>query len=452
MSKTKLMRQIEERIGEKLDGYLKREYATNQRAAYDIADELEIGKTTIDLWLTRFDIPIRGRWPNWKRKSKSPQIVKAEKKAREPLNEFLKREYEEKKRPATELSDFFGVHQATLYGWLGRFDIAIRDKSEAQSLAKLPRGFEKPNKKKLRTWYITDRESTNQIGERLGVAGKTVSRWIKDYGIKLRTPTERQLPSNVKKPSKSALKRLYITERKNCYEIGANIGVTPTTVRRWLVGHGIKTRDSSEAQLAEKGIKKPSKEELEGLYVGERKNSYQIAEHYGVTPRTIFNWMKSYDLQTRDVRESKMLEGARRPSKKELEKMHLEDLSSTVQIAKKMGVKSSSTIQRWMKEYGIPTQPFDAQEARKKVVDKLLDLVDKTPEQLTTTDFYRGKNRPKGILRVLGWYERKKDCSAADACSYLVEDLYGEDRLNSEENGRQVLTSLLETYAGVDNE
>jgi len=448
MNKTKLMKQIEERIGEELDGFLRREYATNQRAAYEIADELEIGKTTIDLWLTRFDINIRGRWPNWKRISKSPKIIGAEKKAQEPLDTFLKREYVERKRPATELADFFGVHQATLYGWLNKFDISIRDKKEANTLAKLPRGFEKPNKKQLREWYITDRESTNQIGERLGVAGETVSRWIKDYGIKLRNPTERQLPPNVKKPSKSRLKRLYIAERKNCYEIGENLGVTPTTVRGWLVGHGIKTRNSSEAQLAEKGIKRPPRDELERLYVEERKNSYQIAEHYGVTPRTIFNWMESYHIPTRDVRESKMSEGARKPSKKELEKMHLEDLSSTVQIAKKMGVKSSSTIQRWMKEYNIPTQPFDAQKARRKVVDKLLESTDKTPEQLTTTDFYRGKNRPKGILRVLGWYERKQDCGAAEACNHLVEDLYGKSRLDSQEKGRKILTSLLEQYAG----
>ena len=334
------------------------------------------------------------------KKHKTPGMIKTEEKIGESLDEFLKREYAERKRSAPELAGFFGVHHATVYSWLEQYNITRRDKPTAQSLAKLPAGVVKPSKAQLREWYIVEGQSTYQIGERFGISEVTVSKWIKNYNLRIRSPGERQLPHGFIKPSKLELKKLYIAEKKDCYEIAGQFGVTPTTIRSWLIRNGIKVRSNSEAKLLKVGAEKPSRDELRQLYIVERMTSYQIGERYGVTQRTVLNWMSSYDLRTRDVRESKLPEGVKRPSQKELERMHLEDLSSTVHIAKKMGVKSSSTIQRWMKEYGIPTQPFDAQLARKKVVDELLDSAEKTPEQLTTTDFYRGKNRPKGILRV----------------------------------------------------
>ena len=151
MERTGLMLKVEEKIGEDVKDYLRREYVVNQRTSPEIAEEIGIGSSSVIYWLKGFELPIRtkseaqalAKTPG---RFKSPELQRVEQSLGESIEVFLRREYLENKRPATIIAEECGVHSATLYTWMKNYKIPIRDKSEAQSLAKLSEGVRKPSK------------------------------------------------------------------------------------------------------------------------------------------------------------------------------------------------------------------------------------------------------------------------------------------------------------------
>ena len=82
----------------------------------------------------------------------------------------------------------------------------------------------------------------------------------------------------------------------------------------------------------------PSREELLSKY--KERNSNRIAEEYGVTGRTIRNWLEKHGIARR----------VQTPSKEELSlKCETKTLS---EIAEEYGV-CLETIKNWRREYGI---------------------------------------------------------------------------------------------------
>lgn len=360
MKKTRLMQRAERRAGIDLEAYLRKEYIENERPPSHIAVDLRVGKNSITYWMDKFGIPTRthseaqtiAKLPE---NFKSAELQRAESKIREPIDVFLRREYEDNQRPATEIATEVGVHHATVYTWLRNHDIPIREKSEAQSLAKLPPGFKKPTKRQIERWYVDQGKSSSQIGEDLGVTETTVLRIMEDYSIARRDFSECQLNRGVRKPSKSQLRQWYIDERRSANEIAEEVGVTNTTVLGWLKKHRIPARSNSQAQFNKVGkdVRKPNKRQLNRWYHSERKGTGEIARDLGVTQRTIMNWMIDYDIPTRSPQEAKLGKGVKRPPEEELERMYVDESMSTVQMAKEIGVKSSSTVSRWLNEHGI---------------------------------------------------------------------------------------------------
>lgn len=107
-----------------------------------------------------------------------------------------------------------------------------------------------------------------------------------------------------------------------------------------------------------KRIPKPSKEHLEQMYLEERISPYEIAEKYGVVHATIRRWLKSYKIPMRSRSEA-MLKGSVKPSKEELEIMYLDEWMHPYEIGEKIGV-SVVPIRRWLREYGIPIRSNSA--------------------------------------------------------------------------------------------
>jgi len=104
---------------------------------------------------------------------------------------------------------------------------------------------------------------------------------------------------------------------------------------------------------------RPSEKELERMYHGEGLTQKAIAEKVGVTATTIKRWMREAHIQPRKTREEQQAErrkrenGKRRPNAAELRHMYHEEQLTQRQIAKRVGY-SYSMVKRWFDDYGIP--------------------------------------------------------------------------------------------------
>lgn len=84
-----------------------------------------------------------------------------------------------------------------------------------------------------------------------------------------------------------------------------------------------------------------------------RKSPAKIAERIGVSTGTIWNWLFSWDVKTRDTSESKF-HHQKDELKEKVIKMYVNEISAS-QIGAKLSI-SHGTIQRWLVSWGIPVR------------------------------------------------------------------------------------------------
>ena len=90
--------------------------------------------------------------------------------------------------------------------------------------------------------YDEKKLSTYKIASMLGVNNKTVYYWLVKYSIPRREgPIEARCRIN-KLLTKRVLADLYVNERLSLKETGETLGVSPESVRKYLMKHGIKRR------------------------------------------------------------------------------------------------------------------------------------------------------------------------------------------------------------------
>jgi len=257
--------------------------------------------------------------------------------------EDLERMYLGEWMNAYEIAEKLGVSRTTVTHWLKLYKILIRTPSES----KLKKGVVKPTKEDLERMYLKENMSTYEIGEYIGVGGCAVGKWLKKYGIPIRTTSESMLKKGVVKPTKEVLERMYLEEWMNPKEIGDKIGVDKGSIRNWLISYGIPMRGVSEARL--KGVVKPTKEVLERMYLNQWMSTVEIGEKIGVGNPIVGIWLKEYEIPTRGISEAR-LKGVVKPTKEVLERMYLEKNMSPIKIGAKLGV-DGTTIRKWLQEY-----------------------------------------------------------------------------------------------------
>jgi transposase len=143
----------------------------------------------------------------------------------------------------------------------------------------------------LRRLYQQQRLVPAEIGERVGVSGRTVRAWLQQLGIPLRPRPERRrrhLP-----PTPAQLRRRYLADGLTTAQLAAHYSVSVSTVRRWLDDAGIRRRLPRRPSLA------PSREELHRLYQAEGLSTTQIGERYGVSQSTAHNWLRAARISLR---------------------------------------------------------------------------------------------------------------------------------------------------------
>lgn len=94
-----------------------------------------------------------------------------------------------------------------------------------------------------------------------------------------------------------------------------------------------------------------SKEELTDLYVSQKKSRAAIAQMFDVSVGTIGTLLKNHDIQRRGAGAQPIHDQV--VTEPVLKRLYLDENRSTRQIAKILGV-GSSTVEWYMKKYGIP--------------------------------------------------------------------------------------------------
>lgn len=153
-----------------------------------------------------------------------------------------------------------------------------------------------------------------------------------------------------KRPTKEWLENVYLTQKKNCYEIANLLECSQKSVFNWLEEYDIPKRSNFDVHMV--GKTKPTKEEMNQLYVSEFKSMVEVARVCKVHPCTIRCWLDEYKIPVRNVSTFK-LGGKQRPSKNLLSKLYVDSQVSVKEIVAVLGI-GQSTVYRCLVGYEIP--------------------------------------------------------------------------------------------------
>jgi transposase len=137
----------------------------------------------------------------------------------------------------------------------------------------------------LRRLYQLERLAAVEIGERLGVSGRTVRGWLRQLGIAPRPRSQRR--RRHRPPAPAELGRGYVTDGLSIGQLATRYGVSASTVRRWLAAAGVPRRPAGRQSQA------PTGAELCRLYQAEGWSTAQIGARYGVSQQTAHRWVRA---------------------------------------------------------------------------------------------------------------------------------------------------------------
>jgi predicted transcriptional regulator/predicted DNA-binding protein (UPF0251 family) len=284
---------------------------------------------------------------------KTRKMLELEERLGKDLGVYLRREYEKNRKTLKEMELEIGAGKTTVRSWLIDYGIPIRSKSEAN----LPPDFVKLSKEELYQSYILEGKSCIKVAQEKRANPTRIRNMLIECKIPLRSPSEaRTLHFGIIKPSKGELEEMYIEEDLNMTQIAKRVGVKQDTVNRWLEEYGIERK---------KVIKKPSKRRLEKSYVEEWKSQEKIAKELGVSGPTIARWLMEYNIPLRSISESILPKDFNPPSKKGLYKLYVHEGKSAVKISKMFGV-CPAHITKLLTENGIEIRTAGESKLAKK--------------------------------------------------------------------------------------
>ncbi len=163
MEKTKLMLEVENKIGEELDTYLPRRYNHENLSSDIIAEKLDVHPITVRRWLRKLEIPIRNAYARTNRLSSYE----------------LSMNYNYIRKPMRELAEEYGVNVKTCYRWLEYEGIERRHGSDAH----LPVGIKRPNKNELARTYEKYNYSILRTAQFYNISGHTARKWLREEDL-----------------------------------------------------------------------------------------------------------------------------------------------------------------------------------------------------------------------------------------------------------------------------
>jgi transposase len=155
-----------------------------------------------------------------------------------------------------------------------------------------------------------------------------------------------------KRPTTETLYDLYWNQRLTTRQIAEQFGVSHMSIKRWLRKSDIPRRAASRG-LDNRGLRKPSRDELNELVHIQHLPYAEVASRFGVHERMIHHWLDGYDLPRSSVWTTRRRgKNPVLPTSDELRRLYLDEGLSTDAIGQRFGV-SSEPIVRLMRLNGI---------------------------------------------------------------------------------------------------
>lgn len=159
-----------------------------------------------------------------------------------------------------------------------------------------------------------------------------------------------------KRPTKETLHELYITGGLSARQIAKRLDVSPTSVKNWLRLYDIPRRPDKPS-LEHRGVKPPTAEDLYRMVHMEHLGHREIAERLNISSGSIVQWLRFYDIPRPTAWETRR--GGRipdLPDRDTLHRLYFDEGLSQVSIAGRYGV-SGTIIAGLFREYGLTARP-----------------------------------------------------------------------------------------------
>lgn len=171
---------------------------------------------------------------------KDPELERSDKKYTD--RQWLRKEYVERGRLQKNIADECGVTGSTISNWLDRLDIEKRDPYAHEIDPYKNHKNKHRDEQWLRKQYVEKEKRMSEISEEFGLGINTIRRWLDRFDIPRREhPNEKY--ENKRYRDKEWLKQQHIHERRTMADIAEECGVTYATISRWLDRHGIEKKD-----------------------------------------------------------------------------------------------------------------------------------------------------------------------------------------------------------------
>lgn len=278
------------------DAVLRRLHFKEGRSAADIAREYGVGEKAVLKHLRRL------------RRPEDPRTVRQKE---PPIDEAtLRRLYVDQGLSLLALGDRVGASACAVRNWLRRYGIRPRPQGKSRRVGTLRR-FQ-ASKSDLRNLYVRQRLSLEEIARRKGVALETVRQALVRLGIPVRSHSQAAKSAKERKITRQILERLYVIKTLSLDRVGRELGVSGDTVRYWLKRYHLQVRSGREVAAAQRRPPGLPESTLRKLYEKQGLSLWDIARQAGVTPVTVKNWLVRYGISRRSLRDAAAM-ALRRP-------------------------------------------------------------------------------------------------------------------------------------------
>lgn len=217
--------------------WLRQQYIENDKSTYDIAEECACCKTTIRNWLKKYDIQ--------RRESGSVAERRVPDKRLTDVN-WLRRRYVEEKASANDIAEQCDCVRQTVLRWLRRHGIDVRGRGDVERRV--------PDKRLLDAEWLQEqhrekKKLVTEIAEDCGCGTDTVYKYLDKHDIPLLGRARSRIP-DARLADAEWLREKYINEQKSLPDIADECSCDATTVRQWLLRHGLETRKPGYGSLS----------------------------------------------------------------------------------------------------------------------------------------------------------------------------------------------------------
>jgi uncharacterized protein YjcR len=212
------------------EDWLREQYCKQERSTPDIADECGLSPSTVIRWLERHGIEMR---------TLSEEMTQGDV-SQVHDEDWLREQYCDQERSTVDIADELNLSHSTVRNWLDRHGIEFRDRHEAQA-----DGDVEPLQDEdwLRREYWDKGRTATDIGEELGVYDSTVNRWLERHDIGKKAHNVARTGEEIRQlENEDWLREQYHGEVLSTVEIAEKVGVTSRCVNDWMQRHGIERR------------------------------------------------------------------------------------------------------------------------------------------------------------------------------------------------------------------